>query len=211
MGECGETGHGRESHKRRADAERNIEAILDAAIDQVSADADMNVAAIARAAGLSRVTLYTHFPSREALIEAAVHRVITGSSVMVRPTVPRGEAAPEMLAHFMTTSWQLLHRYVNFYAVASGAMSPSRLRAHHEPVLGRLARVIARGQQDGVFRADLPLSWLTGSSYTALHLAADEVLAGHLDPGLAGDAVTASVLALLTGGVTNRSQAAIRW
>ncbi|QCW80753.1 helix-turn-helix transcriptional regulator [Streptomyces sp. S6] len=52
---------------RRADAQQNLEKILDAAVDRLTQDPDASVIEIARAAGVGRVTLYGHFPSRDAL------------------------------------------------------------------------------------------------------------------------------------------------
>jgi AcrR family transcriptional regulator len=57
--------------RRRADAERNIQRILDAADEAVSRHgADASVEEIARLAGVGAATLYRHFPSRMALMEA---------------------------------------------------------------------------------------------------------------------------------------------
>ncbi|MGW3867651.1 TetR/AcrR family transcriptional regulator, partial [Streptomyces sp. NPDC005047] len=50
---------------RRADAQHNVAKILDAAIDCLSRSSDASVVQIAQAAGVGRVTLYGHFPSRE--------------------------------------------------------------------------------------------------------------------------------------------------
>jgi AcrR family transcriptional regulator len=58
---------------RRADARRNIERILDAAVEELAEDPDVSMEAVARRAGVVRATLYVHFPTREALI-AAVNR-----------------------------------------------------------------------------------------------------------------------------------------
>src|SRR5258708_6562371 len=62
--------------ERRADARRNIVAILDAALDCLSRDPQANIVDIAQAAGVGRVTLYGHFATRGQLIEAAfVHAI----------------------------------------------------------------------------------------------------------------------------------------
>jgi len=58
-------------HSRRADAQRNRERLLDVALRALSQDADVSLDAIAREAGVGSGTLYRHFPTREALIEAA--------------------------------------------------------------------------------------------------------------------------------------------
>ncbi|MDQ7907205.1 TetR/AcrR family transcriptional regulator [Phytohabitans sp. ZYX-F-186] len=56
----------------RADAQRNRERLLDAAVRAFSQDGpDVTLDAIAKDAGVGIGTLYRHFPTREALIEAA--------------------------------------------------------------------------------------------------------------------------------------------
>ena len=56
----------------RADAQRNRERLLDAAVRAFSQDgADVTLDAIAKDAGVGIGTLYRHFPTREALIDAA--------------------------------------------------------------------------------------------------------------------------------------------
>ncbi|MQS16773.1 TetR/AcrR family transcriptional regulator [Streptomyces kaniharaensis] len=56
----------------RADARRNRERILEAAVRAFSEKgADVPIDAIAKAAGVGSATLYRHFPTREALVEAA--------------------------------------------------------------------------------------------------------------------------------------------
>ena len=60
--------------RRRSDAEQNVTAILDAAARTLSVQPEASVEDIARAAGVSRQTVYAHFPSREALLDAVVER-----------------------------------------------------------------------------------------------------------------------------------------
>ncbi|MFI7006650.1 TetR/AcrR family transcriptional regulator [Streptomyces sp. NPDC050145] len=56
----------------RADARRNRERILEAAVHAFSEKgADVPFDTIAKAAGVGSATLYRHFPTREALVEAA--------------------------------------------------------------------------------------------------------------------------------------------
>jgi len=55
----------------RADARRNRERLLEVAVDALTGDADVPLDAIARGAGVGIGTLYRHFPTREALVEAA--------------------------------------------------------------------------------------------------------------------------------------------
>ncbi|HEX4722129.1 MAG TPA: TetR/AcrR family transcriptional regulator [Pseudonocardiaceae bacterium] len=59
------------SRPLRADAARNRERLLVVAVRAFSEDADVTLDAIAKAAGVGIGTLYRHFPTREALVDAA--------------------------------------------------------------------------------------------------------------------------------------------
>src|SRR5436190_340790 len=61
---------------RRADARKNIAAILDAATTSLARDPDASINDIAQAAGVGRVTLYGHFESRAVLVAAVVERAM---------------------------------------------------------------------------------------------------------------------------------------
>jgi AcrR family transcriptional regulator len=61
---------------RRVDAPRNREAILRAADEAFSEDADVALDEVARRAGLGRATVYRHFPDRTALaLAVAAHHL----------------------------------------------------------------------------------------------------------------------------------------
>jgi len=62
---------------RRADARRNYDRLLDAAREAVAQHgADTSLDDIARRAGVGSGTLYRHFPTRAALLEAVFHEQI---------------------------------------------------------------------------------------------------------------------------------------
>ena len=72
---------------RRADAQRNVRRILDAAVEALAEDRDASMAAIARRAGVVRATLYVHFPTREALVAAVTDRAIGESAAAIAAAV----------------------------------------------------------------------------------------------------------------------------
>lgn len=186
--------------QRRADAERSIEAILAAALERVQAGGTLdNMTAIARAAGLSRATLYAHFPTREALMAAAVRHSVTLAEEALRDLEPQFEHAPaaEALTELLRRSWQVLERNRSLYRVAAEAIPASGLRAHTEPILGRVGNLITRGQNEGTFRADLPGDWLVETTYTLMHLAAEQVNDGRLAADAAADVVTTTIVSIL--------------
>jgi DNA end-binding protein Ku len=61
----------RGEHKR-ADARKNIDAIIEAAITCLARDPDVSMSQIAKTAGVGRVTLYAHFENRAVLISEVV-------------------------------------------------------------------------------------------------------------------------------------------
>lgn len=189
------------TRQRRADAERSIEAILTAALQRVQGGGTLdNMTAIARAAGLSRATLYAHFPTREALMAAAVRHSVTLAEEALRDVEPQFENAPaaEALTELLRCSWQVLERNRSLYRVAAEAISAPGLRAHTEPILGRVGRLISRGQHEGAFRADLPGDWLVETTYTLMHLAAEQVNDGRLAADTAADVVTTTIVSILS-------------
>ena len=61
---------------QRAIAERNVEAIRDAVEELLDRRIPASISAVAAQAGVSRVTVYAHFPTGEAMLEAAVERAV---------------------------------------------------------------------------------------------------------------------------------------
>src|SRR5713226_375617 len=61
---------------QREVASRNVEAILDAAEELLRSQGHANISAVAAQAGVSRVTVYAHFPDWAAVLEAAVERAV---------------------------------------------------------------------------------------------------------------------------------------
>ena len=74
---------------RRADAERNVLRIQEAAIRLWAEEPNAGVADVAAAAGVGRATLYRHFPTRESLLEAIRTQGLTDGEAAVEALPPR--------------------------------------------------------------------------------------------------------------------------
>ncbi|MCX4778340.1 TetR/AcrR family transcriptional regulator [Streptomyces sp. NBC_01264] len=194
---------------RRADAERNTAAIVDAGLDCFLADPQASMAAIARAAGVSRVTLYSHFPTREALLDAALDRAVDEAAATLEPLGGEGGGGggggeggeggvEEALGVLMRSSWRVLDRHSAVFAAVSAALPPERLRERHDRILAPVRRLIGRGRDSGEVRADLPADWLVTVVYNLVHAAAAEVQAGRMTPVEAPEILTATVLAAVS-------------
>jgi AcrR family transcriptional regulator len=183
--------------RRRADAERNVAAIVAAARDLLCRGTLPSMGEVAVAAGVGRVTLYAHFASREALLDAVVRQVMAETDEAL--TALHLDDAPSQVAldRLVRTSWQILDRHRTVRSVALTELGPEALREQHDRVAHHVERLIARGQADGVFRADLPGPWLVAVFYATVHAAADEVSGGRLDVGVAPGVLGATLLSIL--------------
>jgi len=185
------------SAPRRADAERNIATILRTATDLLASRPSVSMADVARAAGVGRVTLYSHFPSRADLVDAVVSRALEETEHAITAENLDDLGPEEAVRQLLATSWAVLDRFNRIRRVAQQELGEQTLRARHDVALGRLEELIARGQHDGRFRSDLPMEWLVSAFYALMHAAADRVDSGHLESGEAPVLLTESVLSLL--------------
>lgn len=194
---------GAEEHsapRRRSDAERNITAIIEAALDCFTEQPHPSMATIARAAGVGRVTLYAHFPSREVLLEAVLDHAITQSGAVIDAAAPDDGPAADAFVRVLRSSWQVLDRHRRLFEIAQRELGPVRLRRHHDPAMSHVQQLIARGQDEGIFRTDLPMSWLVTTVYSLLHAAAEDVNKGHLQPTAAAEVLEATLMPALRAG-----------
>lgn len=183
--------------RRRADAERNMAAILDTALVSLTEQPQVSMAAIARAAGVGRVTLYAHFPSREVLLEAVLDHAIAQASAVIKAEDLDGLRADEALGELLRSSWHVLDRHRRLFEIAQRELGPVRLRQHHDQAMARVEKLLVRGQDDGIFRTDLPRRWLVTTVYSLLHAAGEDVNAGRLRHDDAADVLEATLLPAL--------------
>lgn len=182
---------------RRADALRNIEAILDAAIACLSGNPDASMAEIAAKAGVGRVTLYAHFKTRAELIEAVLARTTTQAHDTLDAVDTSGDPYAAV-ARLIAASWLIVNQFRFVLAAAQRELPAECIRCAHDDVLGRVQALIERGQRAGAFRTDLPVTWLASLSMSVMHGAASDVSAGRLTAAQAPSVITATMLAALT-------------
>ena len=165
---------------RRADAQRNAEKILDAAVACLSRNPSASVSEIAQAASVGRVTLYGHFSSREALVEAALTRVLDEGEKELESLDLSGDAR-EALRTLIESSWLLMAQASVVLEAAQATLPPGRIQELHAKPAQRVEALIGRGQSENVFRADLPADWLTSVLHHVMKGAAVDVRKGRLE------------------------------
>jgi TetR/AcrR family transcriptional regulator, mexCD-oprJ operon repressor len=181
----------------RADARRNITLILDAAESCLARDPDASMSDIAAAAGLGRVTIYGHFPSRGALIEAVVHRVLEAANSALNDVDLSGDPG-EAFERLVDATWQVTLRSGNLIIAADKALPVTTVRrAHIGGLEERVRSLLVAGQRSGAFRSDLSADWLMATFHAVLHAAANEIDAGRLKRADASRTITSTMLATL--------------
>jgi AcrR family transcriptional regulator len=181
----------------RSDARRNRERLLQAAAAAFGA-ADgrpVSLESIARGAGVGIGTLYRHFPSREALIEA-VYR-----AELAEVAAAAGQLLERHPPKAALRCW--MDRYASFVAakrgmaeslaamVDSGAVERSQTRAS---IVGAVDMLLGAGADDGSLRSDVRADDVV-SSLLGIFLASaspeqtgrmlDLLVAGVAEPGRA--------------------------
>jgi AcrR family transcriptional regulator len=182
------------AQRRRADAERSIAAILDAAVELLSERPDASMEEVAKAAGVSRQTVYAHYSAREALLDAVSERAMAQAVAAIDAAEPERGPPAEALERLVAASWQTVERHARLLESMQALRSAEELHAFHAPILARLERLIRRGRRAGVFDRKQPTTWLLSTVISLSHAAASEVGAGRMKSEDAGRALQRSIL-----------------
>ncbi|WP_150461778.1 TetR/AcrR family transcriptional regulator [Nesterenkonia ebinurensis] len=174
---------------QRADARRNRERVLDAAdavFSQIGPTASTEE--VARRAGVSIGTVFRHFPTKEALIEAVVLGRLEQLTAEARELGDAGDADTAFMAFF--------HRWIELSAtkhqfaraLAHSGTDVQEVRSAHPDVVQELhdaiAVLLARAQHAGSIRRDLTVSDLValmvGASRAHEHIGPNSEQRAHL-------------------------------
>jgi len=154
----------------RADAARNIDAVLHTGARLLAADPTTSIATIAAEAGVDRRTVYRRFATREALIAAMFTAKLNAAEQVLDEA--RLTEAPVAVA---------LHRYIEGI-IPSVRMWPVEIKrldsgdeeveARRRAVRARLNAFVGRAVDEGYFRDDVPQEWIRAMLDHTMHLAA---------------------------------------
>ncbi|WP_194911818.1 TetR/AcrR family transcriptional regulator [Catenulispora rubra] len=174
------TGTGTPTRRRRADARQNIDAILTAARVVLGRQPDAGMEEIAATAGVTRQTVYAHFPSRDALLATVVQTAAAEYAALLDDADLDTAPPAEALARFLAAGWEFMHRYPLLLTAAASSVPRPTSDDPHDVVPPRLERIIERGQEGGEFDAALPATWLAAAVLGLHHTAAAQVAGGQL-------------------------------
>jgi AcrR family transcriptional regulator len=186
--------------RQRADAVRSRTAVVDAAVAVLGRRPDASVEEIAAAAGVTRQTVYAHYPSRQALLAAVVDRITAEVTAALGEVDIRSGTAAEALERWVQRSWQLLQTYPVLLTPAVAAAAPAGDEyARHVPIVDSLLRLVRRGRRTGEFDTAYPATWYVAAIIGLGHAAGQEAAAGRLSRTAAGRAFADAALRACAG------------
>jgi AcrR family transcriptional regulator len=180
--------------RRRADAEQNVTAILQAATKVLTSQPEASVEDVARAAGVTRQTVYAHFASREALLNAVIEQAMAEASAAFEAAGLEDAPPAEALIRLLDAGWQVSARYPFLWNLPE--VSPDEDLDRHGPVVERLHEIVRRGQESGDFDRRVSATWLIAAGMAIGRAAQDEVKARRMTVEDATRAVHLSFLRL---------------
>lgn len=160
--DCPSAAPGRRERKRQ----QQLDHLADTAWALFAAEgfAPVTMERIAEAADVSKVTLYRHFPVKEALLRHVFHRELRAAWPAIEAELRQLPPGRARLAHFLArqAAWcegqrAFLLPYVRFRLGDTRLPAEGRERSGMDRIFTEL---IAQGQAAGEFRADLPAALL---------------------------------------------------
>jgi AcrR family transcriptional regulator len=168
----------------RADARRNRVKVLEAAETVFAAKGtSAPTEEVARQAGVGVGTVFRHFPTKEALLEAVLHVRLHRFVDEAEAVVAQNSADAGAAFFSFLTSWVEMSSAKTAYFEALSAAGVDVEFAGHEigvRLTGALGVLLTRAQEAGAVRADLVVGELIpviiGTAKAAEHVGADDAL-----------------------------------
>jgi TetR/AcrR family transcriptional repressor of mexCD-oprJ operon len=184
-------------HPREAIAEHNLEAILDATERLLQRGEQPSISAVANEAGVSRPTVYAHFPDRAELVQALVERTVKQAMSAMQAAEPSRGPAADALQRLIASSWQQIASHDDIARAAAHELNQHAMRQSHASARKTIHKLIQRGRKDGSFRSDVPAGWLVTASLALTHAASEAVRSGELSAEAAPNTLSLTIADLL--------------
>jgi AcrR family transcriptional regulator len=149
----------------RADAERSVRAILEAAERVLAEGAGASMEQIAEAAGLTRITVHRRFANRQALLEAL--SVNAMQQLLEAIEEARPNSAPALVALYRVTANVLRVKSAWRYTLTHNTSLSAAAAALWTDIDVHTVELIARAQREGLLAPATDLDW-TRQVYYAL-------------------------------------------
>ncbi|MEU5691896.1 helix-turn-helix domain-containing protein [Actinosynnema sp. NPDC020468] len=180
----------------RADAERSVRTILEAAEKVLAANPTASLEQVAEAAGVARTTVHRRFANRQALVDAMVHNVFAQLDEVIAACRP--ETAPPLVALHGVTASVLRVKLGWPFAMTESFTPGARWSEGQRALAERCVALLRRAQADGLVAAEADLGWTCQVYYALIGEAAHHT--DETDP----EVMAAKVVDTLLHGVGPR-------
>jgi AcrR family transcriptional regulator len=153
------------SRALRADAERSARAILEAAERILAEDAGASMEQIAKAAGVTRITVHRRFANRQALLEALA--VSAKQQLVEAIQEARPDSAPALVALYRVTANVLRVKSAWRFTLSHTTPHSDAAAAIWADINARTLNLLTRAQREGLLAPATDLEW-TRQVYYAL-------------------------------------------
>ncbi len=182
----------------RADAERTVRTILEAAERVLSRDPAATMEDIAAAAGVARTTVHRRFSTREALIASLAGWASRQLEAAVDEARP--DTAPPLVALYQATTNVLRVKISWGFAMDTALAKGDEVEEIQCRILDTCDRLFRRLRDSGALRADVDPVWARRVYYALIHEACQDVGA-ESDPD--ADTLATQLINTLLRGVGN--------
>jgi AcrR family transcriptional regulator len=150
----------------RADAERSVRAILEAAERVLAEDAGASMEQIAEAAGLTRITVHRRFANRQALLEAL--SVSAMQQLLEAIEEARPNSAPALVALYRVTANVLRVKSAYRFTLNHGTSLSETAGALWADIDAHTVELLARAQRERLLADTTDLDWMRQVYYALL-------------------------------------------
>ncbi|MFF2846434.1 TetR/AcrR family transcriptional regulator [Streptomyces sp. NPDC058001] len=150
----------------RADAERSVRAILEAAERVLAADPGASLEQIAEAAGVARTTVHRRFANRRALIEALAESAVGQLSEAVEDGRP--DTTPPLVALHRITANVLRVKGAWSFALGRPADEGGAAAAGWDEIGARCVELLGRARDEGLLAPTADLDWVRRVYYALI-------------------------------------------
>ncbi|MFD4522422.1 TetR/AcrR family transcriptional regulator [Streptomyces sp. NPDC058470] len=182
----------------RADAERSVRAILEAAERVLAADPGASMEQIAEAAGVARTTVHRRFASRQALIEALAESAVRQLVRAIDDARP--ETTPPLVALHRVTANVLRIKGAWSYALGQPTDEGGGAPADWNELGARCLELLGRARDEGLLDPAADLEWVRRVYYALI----GEAMHGDEQPDADPDALATLIVDTLLHGAGRR-------
>lgn len=140
----------------------DMDGVLERAIRVVAQDRGASMGDIAARVGVSRATLTRLFSTREGMIDAIGRRILAHCEEVLDEARLDDAPVDEALA-VLVRNYDVLAQLWSVVYVEADVLGVAELSDAADTIVERITAFVVRGQGEGLFRTDMPATWLAST------------------------------------------------